>query len=62
MNSKFIVIKLIKSFSKSNKRISCTLKNLGLKKIDSFSIIKNTDSNLGMIYKIQNYIKVLFLK
>lgn len=56
--AKTFKVKLIKSVIGSNPTMRATVKGLGLSKLNSVSILKDTPSARGMIFKAKHLLKV----
>jgi len=57
MADKKITVKLIKSLIGTKKSHRATIKGLGLKKINSTSVLEDTPAVRGMINKVQYLVK-----
>ncbi len=58
MANKTFKVKLIRSLIGCNPSQRATIKGLGLRKINSEAVVKDTPSSRGMIFRIQHLIEV----
>ena len=57
MSKKTIKVTLVKSLIGQKKKISESIKGLGLRKIGSSNVLNNTPETLGLINKVKHLIK-----
>lgn len=54
-----VKIQLVRSVISTNKSQHATVRGLGLRKLNSVSVLKDTPAVRGMIFKVKHLVKVL---
>lgn len=54
-----VKIQLVRSVISTNKSQRATVRGLGLRKLNSVSVLKDTPAVRGMIFKVKHLVKVL---